>query len=178
MARGQWRETSPSMGERAGRSLRIVQRRAALAGMMASAFPLMAHAQVFPQQAISNPVPQGSPIPRILPPAPPAVSPQGIELPSAGPTTPVSGPPVPITQVSVDGVTVYPASELAALTAGLTGPAVPFDRIDAARQAILRHYRADGYGQGTQRHHPRGAAPLNSAPKRSEFPVGPDESGR
>jgi hemolysin activation/secretion protein len=102
-------------------------------------------AQVLPQQAVSNPVPQGSPIPRMLPQAPPAVSPEGLEPPSPMPSEPANATPVPITRVSVDGVTVYPAADLATLTAGLIGPAVPFSRIDAARQAILRHYRADGY---------------------------------
>jgi hemolysin activation/secretion protein len=108
-------------------------------------WPVWARAQVLPQQAVTNPVPQGSPIPRMLPPTPPGVSPEGIELPSTGPAEPTNATPVPITRVSVDGVTVYPSADLGSLTAGLIGPAVPFSRIDAARQAILRHYRADGY---------------------------------
>jgi hemolysin activation/secretion protein len=79
----------------------------------------------------------------MLPPASPGVSPEGLEPPES--TGPVSGPPVSVTQVSLEGVTVYPAPAFAALTQGLTGPAVPFSRIDAARQEILRRYRADGY---------------------------------
>ena len=105
----------------------------------------MAWAQVLPQPVVSNPVPQGSPIPRMLPPPPPSVAPGGIEPLPIAPSEEVAGAPVPITQVSVAGVTVYPPQELAALTGGLVGPAVPFSRIDAVRQAILRHYRADGY---------------------------------
>jgi hemolysin activation/secretion protein len=107
--------------------------------------PPVAKAQTGAQSILTNPVPQGSPIPRILPPESPGVSVEGIEPLPPEPSGPPSGPPVPIAQVSVDGVTVYPASEIAALAQGLTGPAVPFSRIDAVRQAILRRYRADGY---------------------------------
>ncbi len=47
--------------------------------------------------------------------------------------------------VAVEGVTAYPQPDIAQLTAGLVGPAVPLPQIDAARQAILQRYRADGY---------------------------------
>jgi hemolysin activation/secretion protein len=50
-----------------------------------------------------------------------------------------------VTSVEVLGVTAYPLPEIAQLAVGLTGPAVPLPRIDAARQAILQRYRADGY---------------------------------
>jgi len=105
----------------------------------------IAWAQNLPQSVLTNPVPQGSPIPRIMPPTPPGVSPEGIELPPAGPAAPISGPPVRIVAVSVQGVTVYPATEIQGLTQGLTGPAVPFAQIDAVRQQILQRYRDDGY---------------------------------
>lgn len=105
----------------------------------------IAWAQSLPQSVLTNPVPQGSPIPRILPPTPQGVSPEGIQLPPTGPATPISGPPVRIVAVSVQGVTVYPAAEIQAMTQGLVGPAVPFAQIDAARQQILQRYRADGY---------------------------------
>jgi hemolysin activation/secretion protein len=98
-----------------------------------------------PQSVLTNPVPQGSPIPRILPPSPPGTSPGGIELPPAGPAAPVSGLPVRIVSVAVQGVTVYPSGDIQVLTQGLTGPAVPFPQIDAVRQQILQRYRADGY---------------------------------
>ena len=42
-------------------------------------------------------------------------------------------------------MTAYPQPEIAQLTAGLIGPAMPLPQIDAARQAILQRYRADGY---------------------------------
>src|SRR5580698_8522398 len=98
-----------------------------------------------PKSILTNPVPQGSPIPRILPPTPPNVSVEGIEPLPNGPAAPASGPPVTITQVSLDGVTIYSPPEFASLTQGLIGRAVPFSRIDEARQEILRRYRADGY---------------------------------
>jgi hemolysin activation/secretion protein len=102
-------------------------------------------AQAVPLPFQSNPVPQGSPIQRILPPAPPSVSPGGITPLPSGPSGPTTNQPVPIKQVSVEGVTVYPLADITSLTQGLTGPAVPFSQIDAVRQKILQRYRADGY---------------------------------
>jgi hemolysin activation/secretion protein len=117
-----------------------------LAALLAStAYVHLARAQTMPQAILTNPVPQGSPIPRILPPTAPSVSTQGIEALPTEPPGLAYGPPVTITQVAVEGVTVYPAPEIAALVQGLPGAAVPFSRIDAARQDILRRYRADGY---------------------------------
>ena len=94
---------------------------------------------------LTNPVPQGSPIPRMLPPAPPGTSAEGIEAPPIVPAAPISGPPVRVAAVTVEGVTVFPASEIAALTQELTGQAVPFSQIDAVRQQILQRYRDRGY---------------------------------
>jgi hemolysin activation/secretion protein len=115
---------------------------------------LLATAAVLAAAAISGPagaqtsgasVPQGSPIPRILPPPPPTVSPGGPILQAPAPSTEVPNRPVNVTSVSVEGVTAYPQGEIAALAAGLVGPATPLPQIDAARLAILQHYRADGY---------------------------------
>ncbi len=92
-----------------------------------------------------NPVPQGSPVPRVLPPAPPAVSPGGVIPPPSAPAGAVPNQPVRVTRVEIEGVTAYPQPEIAELAAGLVGPAVPLPQIDAARQAILQRYRADGY---------------------------------
>ena len=89
-------------------------------------------------------VPQGSPIPRILPPAPPSVAPGAITPPVA-PSGEVPNQPVNVTGVAIEGVTAYPQDEIARLAEGLIGPATPLPRIDAARQAILQRYRADGY---------------------------------
>ena len=63
----------------------------------------------------------------------------------AAPDEETASRPMRIDAVSVVGSTVYPASDLARDTEGLTGPAVPAGRIDAARQTILRRYRNDGY---------------------------------
>ena len=102
----------------------------------------LAQAQTAPT---SNPVPQGSPIPRILPPLPPAVSPGGIVPPPSAPGNKLPNQPVKVTSVKVDGVTAYPLAIIMQFTNGLIGPTVPLTQIDAARRAILQHYRADGY---------------------------------
>lgn len=112
------------------------------AGMLV-AWPIAAQAQVPP--GVANPVPQGSPIPRVLPPAPPAVAPgAAVPVPPA-PAIEVPNRPVRIDGVDIEGVTAYPKSEIAQLASGLTGPAVPLPKVDAARQAILQRYRGDGY---------------------------------
>jgi len=90
-------------------------------------------------------VPEGSPLPRILPPAPPTAVP-GSEPPALPPTSAeVPDRNVRVVDVSVDGVTVFPPSQIAQDTQDLVGPAVPLLKIDAARQAILQQYRAAGY---------------------------------
>jgi hemolysin activation/secretion protein len=90
-----------------------------------------------------NPVPQGSPIPRILPRASPDVVPA---VPQQAPG-PAAMPPVDVavTQVRIEGATAYPLSRLEPLVAGLTGPNVSLEGIEEARLALLRRYREDGY---------------------------------
>jgi hemolysin activation/secretion protein len=109
----------------------------ALAGSVAIASPAAAQ--------LANPVPQGSPVPRILPPAPPSVAPGTVVPPPQAPGAEVPNQPVRVTSVAVEGVTAYSQAEIAKLSAGLVGPAVPLPKIDAARQAILQRYRSDGY---------------------------------
>ena len=87
-------------------------------------------------------MPQGSPVQRILPPAPPHVAPGTVVPPPSAPAAEVPNRPVRVSSVDVEGVTAYPQPEIAQLTAGLVGPAVPLPQIDAARQAILQRYRA------------------------------------
>jgi len=110
-------------------------------------------------------VTQGS-IPQGIPPggAPPAlIVPQGSPLDRERPVTPLRtapGLPVPpppaaaafapgqsarIGSVSVNGASVLPPTETGALTEGLTGPAVPFARVEQARQELLARYRRGGY---------------------------------
>jgi hemolysin activation/secretion protein len=93
----------------------------------------------------ANPVPQGSPVPRILPPSPPAVGPGTIVPPPSAPGAEVPDQPVRVSSVEIEGATAYPQPDLAQVTAGLVGTSVPLPQIDAARQAILQRYRADGY---------------------------------
>ncbi|HET7879672.1 MAG TPA: ShlB/FhaC/HecB family hemolysin secretion/activation protein [Acetobacteraceae bacterium] len=129
--KGRYTEIASSTGRGGARLLVLA------AGLFATA----AQAQQLP----ANPVPQGSPIPRVLPPTPPSVTPGGLTPPPSGPTGAVPNQPVRVTSVEVEGVTAYPQSEIAQMAAGLVGPAVPLTQIDAARQAILQRYRADGY---------------------------------
>src|SRR5689334_20157622 len=81
-------------------------------------------------------VPQGSPIPRILPSPPPAVTP-GLPVspaPQPGETPAIN---VAVHSVVITGETVYPESELDHLVVGLRGQSVPLSKIEAARLAIL-----------------------------------------
>jgi hemolysin activation/secretion protein len=125
--------------ERAARAMHHASALLTLVGVIASASVATA------QQVPVNPVPQGSPIPRILPSAPPSVAPGTVVPPPSAPGAAVPNRPVRITSVEVEGVTAYPLPDITQLTAGLVGPAVPLPQIDAARQAILQRYRDDGY---------------------------------
>src|SRR3954454_11391703 len=91
MAFGQGKKGSTSGGRFRHRLARTIQSIAALFSLLL-AFPLEALAQA-PQPILTNPVPQGSPIPRILPPGSPGVSIEGITPPAPEAGT-ISGPPV------------------------------------------------------------------------------------
>jgi POTRA domain, ShlB-type len=92
-----------------------------------------------------NLVPQGSPIPRVLPPAVPSTAP-GTALPALPPPGgEMPNRTVHVIDVTVDGVTAFPVAEIERYAQDLTGPAVPLPKIDAARQAMLQHYRSAGY---------------------------------
>lgn len=103
---------------------------------------LPAMAQVPPGAGVPA-LPYGSPLPRVLPPSPPSV--QLPTVPGAPKAPVVPNVTVRITSVAVEGVTAYPHATIMALVQGLIGPAVPMTKIEAARQAILQHYRHDGY---------------------------------
>ena len=93
-------------------------------------------------------LPQGSPIPRVLPNPPPNVSP-GLSIPgAASPAAALTGT-VAVRGVTVDGATAFPGPELTPFTAGLVGPATPLARIEAARVGILNRYRAADYALTT-----------------------------
>ncbi len=119
----------------------VVHAVALTVGLLAS---VTAQAQRLPTTGPDAP-PPGSPIPRILQPSAPTVSPGLPTLPQAGPSGEVPNVNVAVSSVVVEGATAYPGSELGSLTAGLTGPAVPLSRIEEARTALLNRYRGDGF---------------------------------
>jgi hemolysin activation/secretion protein len=95
--------------------------------------------------AFAQNVPQGSPIPRVAPPALPPTAP-GQEAPLLPPPgAEVPNQPVKVISTTIEGATVYPAAEMARYADGLIGPATPLPKIDAARQAILQQYRTHGF---------------------------------
>ncbi len=94
--------------------------------------------------------PVGSPLPGLQAPQAPPVSP----APPLAPITPApaaSGQIFAITAASVDGATVFSAADVAGLLTGLTGPAVPLEKIEDARAALLNRYRRAGYVYTTVR---------------------------
>jgi hemolysin activation/secretion protein len=91
-------------------------------------------------------VPQGSPIPRVLPSAPPAVGP-GPSVPLTAPQATPAGN-VMVRSVQIEGVTAYGPAETGPLTAGLIGTP-SLQRIEAARTALLNLYRGNGYALTT-----------------------------
>lgn len=104
-----------------------------------------AMAQVtLPANALTNSVPQGSPIPRVLPRTPPGVGP-GLAAPAPAPAPSLTGgTPVNVTSVEIRGSTIYQPPHFAEATDPLRGSVDP-GRIEAARQAILQAYRTEGY---------------------------------
>ncbi len=91
-----------------------------------------------------NVIPQGSPIPRILPPSAPATAPGRLLTPPPPPSAP-PGVTVAVRDVVVVGATAFDEAQLRPLLTGLVGPAVPVRRIEAARNALLLLYRRHGY---------------------------------
>ncbi len=91
-----------------------------------------------------NIVPQGSPIPRILPQTLPGVAP-GTDL--TRPVAPGLAPAVavPVRSVSVAGATAFPPATIQRFTAGLVGPSVPVASIEAARAGLVSLYRTKGF---------------------------------
>jgi hemolysin activation/secretion protein len=88
--------------------------------------------------------PVGSPLPGLQAPEVPPVSPAPAPAPVA-PAPVASGQIFAITAATIEGATVYPEAELAGLLTGLTGPAVPLEKIEDARAALLNRYRRAGY---------------------------------
>jgi hemolysin activation/secretion protein len=114
-----------------------------LAALPAAAQPVPPGQPILPP---TLPVPPpGSPLPGVVPQAPPAV---GAPSTATAPVAPAPVSPqvtVSISTVTIDGATAYGPEILNAITAGLAGNAVPAQKIEAARAAILNRYRHDGY---------------------------------
>lgn len=129
-----------------GGSLKKLAVAGALGFAAPGAVPGALRAQVPPAPRAPGPlVPQGSPLPGIAPQAVPNAAPGAAVPPPAAPAAVNPALDAAISDVVIEGATAYPASALAAYTDGLTGPAVPVSRIEAARTAILNRYRSDGY---------------------------------
>ncbi len=93
----------------------------------------------------------GSPLPGIVPPSVPRVAP-ALPAPNAvAPATVTTNQTFAITDAVIAGATAFPLAELDTYLAGLTGPAVRLDRIEAARAALLSRYRQAGYSYSTVR---------------------------
>ena len=89
-------------------------------------------------------VPQGSPLPRILPQAAPNVAP-GLSAPAPQPlSNALPGAEVTVSSAELRGVSVYPAGTFEYLLTSLQGK-VQQTEVLAARDAILARYRADGF---------------------------------
>ncbi len=100
--------------------------------------------------AAAQPIlPQGSPVERMTPPVPLVTAPATGPVALPPPSSEVPDRPVWVASVMIEGVTAFPAAEIERLSADLVGPAVPLPKIDAARQAILQHYRSAGYALTT-----------------------------
>ena len=89
-------------------------------------------------------VPQGSPLPRMLPPEQPIAG-SAPETPLLPAVSEVPDRLVNVISTVVEGATVFPPAELDSFMRGLIGPATRLPVIEAARLAMLRHYRAQGF---------------------------------
>ncbi len=112
--------------------------------LLGAALGPAAHAQRPGAPFTGNAVPQGSPIPRVLPQVPPDLQPEtGLLRPAAPSPTPAVD--VPIRSVAIAGATAFPAPMLEAMTTGLVGPRIPVARIEDARASLLSLYRTRGF---------------------------------
>jgi hemolysin activation/secretion protein len=121
----------------------VVRKATTLAAALLALSACPAFAQTPPSPQLAPPA--GSPLPRVEPLPVPAVAAPAPTIPEQ-PAKPVPAADVAVASVAVEGVTAYDrASVLALAGPGLVGPAVPLARIEAARTAILKLYRGDGY---------------------------------
>ena len=92
-----------------------------------------------------NTVPQGSPVPRILPATPPNTALDNPAL--TAPVTPQATPEsrTSVGTMTIGGATAFTQARLAQLTTGLVGPSIEVARIEEARAAIVSLYSSQGY---------------------------------
>jgi hemolysin activation/secretion protein len=100
--------------------------------------------------------PLGSPLPGIAPAPSTRVAPALPAAPPVAPATVDTYQIFSITDAQITGATAFTQAELAPYLAGLTGPAVGLDRIEAARAALLTRYRRAGFSYSTVRVRIRG----------------------
>lgn len=94
--------------------------------------------------ALAQPVPQGSPLPRIVPPTPPRLS---APAPAPAPPQISRGNPSDVFALQgavVEGATIFPPESWAPLIGRMRGQ-VTRAEVEAVRQEILARYRAAGY---------------------------------
>jgi hemolysin activation/secretion protein len=126
---------------------RAPSRSAVLAAALLSVYVMDA----MPARAQRLSPPPGSPLPGIQRATPPPVAPAMPVPQEAVPPRETAAQSFPIVDVTIIGNTAYGPDAFAATIGGLTGPAVPLQRIENARAAILSRYREDGYTYTTVR---------------------------
>ncbi len=109
--------------------------------------PVLQRAEPIPTPGLpaQNLPPQGSPLEGVRPPTLPEVSPG---LPTPAPLAPSAATPnktLAISDVAVEGGTVFDQADYAPLIEGLAGPATQQSAIETARTALVNLYRNQGY---------------------------------
>ncbi len=113
--------------------------RAALAGLMLAMAGLLADA------AAQLPPPVLNPVDQLAPRQAPNLAPSATTPPPQATTGPNAGAQVRVVKVALRGNLALSDAELASATAGLAGQQVPLSRLEDARLALLRAYRAADY---------------------------------
>lgn len=112
---------------------------AALAGLTLLLAGLMAEASAQQPPPVRNPVDQLAPRPA------PNLAPSATTPPPQAATGPNAGAMVRVAKLALRGNLALTEAELAPATAGLAGQEVPLSRLEDARLAVLRAYRAADY---------------------------------
>ncbi len=105
----------------------------------------LAGAQGAAAQSAVPSFPQASPLPHIVPQSPPKLGAglPGFQAPAAEGALPSAV--IQVRSVTVIGATAFAQARLAGFTSGLAGQAVPLQKIEAARRALLDLYRSHGF---------------------------------